>query len=334
MNFRRDLQFDKEFRYWVYRRLLSFVLAIGLVLWLRNYVALALASPVNGAVTVVLSYAMSSYRPWFATGRLPEIWSFSKWWMLVTGLLFFGRRGEELILGRITTPEVVGAYYVGADLSAQLTQEVVGAVDERGVPDDGAVRQGRDGGLQVRCAGDGHGDHPGAGEMTRTVRAALKALVSGLARDAGIDRANILELAFVGNPIMHHLFLGIDPTELGGAPFALATGLAVTRPAREFDLEVNPGAYVYLLPCIAGHVGADAAGVVLSESPHLSDDIMLVVDVGTNAEIMLGNRDRLLACSSPTGPSTRRCPAPSPSRPTPPSSSSRADSGPTRAVPA
>jgi ferredoxin len=84
--------------------------------------------------------------------------------------------------------------------------------------------------------------------------------------------------------------------------FALATGLAVTRPAREFDLEVNPGGYVYLLPCIAGHVGADAAGVVLSESPHLSDDIMLVVDVGTNAEIILGNRDRLLACSSPTGP--------------------------------
>jgi uncharacterized 2Fe-2S/4Fe-4S cluster protein (DUF4445 family) len=101
---------------------------------------------------------------------------------------------------------------------------------------------------------------------------------------------------------MHHLFLGIDPTELGGAPFALATGLAVTRPSREFNLEINPGGYVYILPCIAGHVGADAAGVVLSESPHLSDDIMLLVDVGTNAEIMLGNRERLVACSSPTGP--------------------------------
>ncbi|NBR11831.1 MAG: DUF4445 domain-containing protein, partial [Alphaproteobacteria bacterium] len=67
-------------------------------------------------------------------------------------------------------------------------------------------------------------------------------------------------------------------------------------------LTIAPGAYVYLLPCIAGHVGADTAGVVLSEAPHMNDDITLLVDVGTNAEIVLGNKKRLLACSSPTGP--------------------------------
>jgi uncharacterized 2Fe-2S/4Fe-4S cluster protein (DUF4445 family) len=139
-------------------------------------------------------------------------------------------------------------------------------------------------------------------EMTAVVREAVNKLAQEVAEEAGIEVSDILEVVAVGNPIMHHLFLGIDPTELGGAPFALATGLAVTRPAREFALAVNPGAYVYLLPCIAGHVGADAAGVVLSEEPHLSDEVMLVVDVGTNAEIILGNRDRLLACSSPTGP--------------------------------
>jgi uncharacterized 2Fe-2S/4Fe-4S cluster protein (DUF4445 family) len=139
-------------------------------------------------------------------------------------------------------------------------------------------------------------------EMTAVVREAINTLAHEVAAESGIEVSDILECVAVGNPIMHHLFLGIDPTELGGAPFALATGLAVTRPAREFNLEINPGAYVYLLPCIAGHVGADAAGVVLSESPHLSDDIMLLVDVGTNAEIILGNRDRLVACSSPTGP--------------------------------
>ena len=102
---------------------------------------------------------------------------------------------------------------------------------------------------------------------------------------------------------MHHLLLGIDPTELGGAPFALAANSAMTFWASEIDLvEINRNARVYVLPCIAGHVGADTAGVILSESPHLSDEIMLVVDVGTNAEIVLGNKDRLLACSSPTGP--------------------------------
>ena len=71
---------------------------------------------------------------------------------------------------------------------------------------------------------------------------------------------------------------------------------------RELGLPVNPGARAYVLPCIAGHVGADTAGVILAEAPHLSDEVSLVVDVGTNAEIVLGNRERLLAASSPTGP--------------------------------
>jgi uncharacterized 2Fe-2S/4Fe-4S cluster protein (DUF4445 family) len=72
--------------------------------------------------------------------------------------------------------------------------------------------------------------------------------------------------------------------------------------AEEIELHFNPNARIYILPCIAGHVGADAAGVILSEGPHLGDEITLVVDVGTNAEIMLGSKERLLACSSPTGP--------------------------------
>jgi len=106
----------------------------------------------------------------------------------------------------------------------------------------------------------------------------------------------------VGNPIMHHLLLGIDPTELGGAPFALATDSALGLHASELGLSVHPGARVYTLPCIAGHVGADTAGMLLSERPDLSEKLTLLVDVGTNAEIVLGNRERLLACSSPTGP--------------------------------
>jgi uncharacterized 2Fe-2S/4Fe-4S cluster protein (DUF4445 family) len=142
----------------------------------------------------------------------------------------------------------------------------------------------------------------GDAEMTAAVREALNGLAREVCAEAGEDRNDVLEAVLVGNPVMHHLFLGIDPVELGGAPFALATGLALTRPASELDLAFNPGAQVYVLPCIAGHVGADAAGVVLSESPHLSEEIMLAVDVGTNAEIVLGSRERLLACSSPTGP--------------------------------
>jgi uncharacterized 2Fe-2S/4Fe-4S cluster protein (DUF4445 family) len=142
----------------------------------------------------------------------------------------------------------------------------------------------------------------GEKEMTTAIRVALQRLAEEVGRQANVDLNNIMEVVLVGNPVMHHLFLGIDPTELGGAPFALATGLPLTFPAREIDFKLNAGAYAYVLPCIAGHVGADAAGMVLSEAPHESDEIMLCVDVGTNAEIVLGSKARLLACSSPTGP--------------------------------
>lgn len=142
----------------------------------------------------------------------------------------------------------------------------------------------------------------GAGEMTRAVREALDDLIAGLITTAGVDREDVLELALVGNPIMHHLVLGIDPVPLGSAPFALATDHAVRATAADLDLSLRPGARVYVLPCIAGHVGADTAGVILADEPHLAGPIRLLVDVGTNAEIVLGNRDRLLAASSPTGP--------------------------------
>jgi uncharacterized 2Fe-2S/4Fe-4S cluster protein (DUF4445 family) len=145
--------------------------------------------------------------------------------------------------------------------------------------------------------------HPeGAAEMTTAVRKALDGLIATLAMRAGIKRVQILELAIVGNPIMHHLLLGIDPTPLGGAPFALATDQAIETTAAELGLIAHPGARVYVLPCIAGHVGADTAGVILAEEPHRADRLTLVVDVGTNAEIVLGDRRRLLAASSPTGP--------------------------------
>jgi uncharacterized 2Fe-2S/4Fe-4S cluster protein (DUF4445 family) len=143
----------------------------------------------------------------------------------------------------------------------------------------------------------------GDAEMTRAVRAALNDLTTEVAREAGADPRTIVETVIVCNPVMHHLLLGIDPVELGQAPFALATSGSVSLGAAELGLEaMAPLARAYLLPCIAGHVGADAAAVALSEAPDKSDDLVLIVDVGTNAEIQLGNRDRVLACSSPTGP--------------------------------
>ena len=142
----------------------------------------------------------------------------------------------------------------------------------------------------------------GQTDLTRAVRAAIETLIDRLTTQAEIAADDILEAVFVGNPVMHHLYLGIDPTELGGAPFALAVSDAVHLSARTLGLGIHPQGQVYVLPCIAGHVGADAAAATLAEGPHRSDRLTLLVDVGTNAEIILGNRDRVVAASSPTGP--------------------------------
>ena len=140
------------------------------------------------------------------------------------------------------------------------------------------------------------------GALTQVVRGAIATLVNRLVGQAGISADDVLDVVLVGNPVMHHLYLGIDPSELGQAPFALAVSGALRLLARDLGLPVHPGARVYLLPCIAGHVGADAAAVALAEGPQGHNETTLVIDVGTNAEILLGNRHRVLAASSPTGP--------------------------------
>ncbi|MEP1537772.1 MAG: ASKHA domain-containing protein [Paracoccaceae bacterium] len=142
----------------------------------------------------------------------------------------------------------------------------------------------------------------GATEMTNAVRDGMNALFVQIADEAEIDKSLIVDAVFVCNPVMHHLLLGIDPFELGQAPFALATSDSLRLHATDLNLDIHPSARIYLLPCIAGHVGADAAAVALSEAPDKSKDLVLVVDVGTNAEILLGNTEKVLACSSPTGP--------------------------------
>ena len=142
----------------------------------------------------------------------------------------------------------------------------------------------------------------GEKDLTSTIREALDDLIGQLAEEAGVERTDILEMVLVGNPIMHHLLLGLDAVPLGGAPFALATDGAIEVRASFLGLNCRDTTRVYVLPCIAGHVGADTAGAILSERPDRSDDYQLLVDVGTNAEIVLGNREHILAASSPTGP--------------------------------
>ncbi len=145
--------------------------------------------------------------------------------------------------------------------------------------------------------------NPGGEEnLVSVVRRAMNELIIEVTEQVDADVTDVVEITVVGNPIMQHLVLGISPVELGTAPFALATDSSVDVRAAEIGININAGGHVYALPCIAGHVGADAAGVLLAEAPHKHDGVSLIVDVGTNAELLLGNRERLLAASSPTGP--------------------------------
>ncbi len=142
----------------------------------------------------------------------------------------------------------------------------------------------------------------GRERLQRAVIHAINDLAAQATAQANAAVEDIVDCVLVGNSVMHHLALGLDPAQLGHLPFAPVAGGPVDVAARDLGLKFNPGARVHVLPLEAGYVGADNVGVILAEEPHKQDDIVLIVDVGTNGEILLGNRERLLCTSSPTGP--------------------------------
>jgi uncharacterized 2Fe-2S/4Fe-4S cluster protein (DUF4445 family) len=142
----------------------------------------------------------------------------------------------------------------------------------------------------------------GLARLNRAIILTLNDLAEKAASTAGVTPDDILDMVVVGNSVMHHILLGIHPRELGAAPFSLAVDSPLDLRALDIGLNLNPAARLHVLPLVAGHVGADNVAVMLAEAPNDQDENMLVVDVGTNAEIILGNRRELLVASSPTGP--------------------------------
>ena len=142
----------------------------------------------------------------------------------------------------------------------------------------------------------------GLARMNRVIIQTLNELADKAAADVNLTSQDITDVVIVGNTVMHHILLGINPTQLGVAPFALATYSPLDIKARDIGLNLHPASRVHILPLIAGHVGADNVGVMLAESPQDQEQISLIVDIGTNAEIILGDREQVLVASSPTGP--------------------------------
>jgi uncharacterized 2Fe-2S/4Fe-4S cluster protein (DUF4445 family) len=146
--------------------------------------------------------------------------------------------------------------------------------------------------------------HPieGVRRMRGELIKAVNALIDEMAAQNGCSPGQIVDMTVVGNTVMHHIFLGMAPDSLGLWPFEPAIKGSVSIKARELDMLINPSSYVHVLPVEAGFVGADNVGVLISEEPYNKKDLSLTIDIGTNGEVVLGNRDALLSCSCATGP--------------------------------
>ncbi len=215
---------------------------------------------------------------------------------------------NDVIIG-IWAPGKSSLYGIAVDLgsttiSAMLADLVSGQLIESAGRMNPQIRFGEDLMSRVSYA---MMTETGTQQMSQSVRRTLNELIRELCAEHDITTKEIIDIAIVCNPVMHHILLNISPVELGNAPFALATGQAINIPAQALKLQLHECADAYILPCAAGHVGADAAAVMLALKPWLDDDNVLIVDVGTNAELTLSYKGddggkRLLSCSSPTGP--------------------------------
>ncbi len=142
----------------------------------------------------------------------------------------------------------------------------------------------------------------GLEKLHKAIISTLNKLLKQAAKEAKIKIEEILEMVLVGNSTMHHILLNLHPKDLGLAPFVPTIHKSMDIKARELGLHINPSGNIHVLPTIASFVGADTSAMIVAEEPHKQDENWLLIDVGTNAELILGNRKRLVCTSTPTGP--------------------------------
>ena len=142
----------------------------------------------------------------------------------------------------------------------------------------------------------------GREKLQAAIIEAVNALTADMTEKAGFAAEDVDEMVLVYNTAMHHLALGLDPRYVGRAPFAPAVREPLDVKARDLGVKINPSGNVHSLPVEAGFVGADNVAVLLAEEPYNGDKVKLIIDIGTNGEIDLGNKERLLSTSCATGP--------------------------------
>lgn len=145
-------------------------------------------------------------------------------------------------------------------------------------------------------------NHPDQKKLQDIVIEGINQILDDLKERTGVKSEEIYEMTAVGNTIMHHLFLGIFPLYVGRSPYPPVVRDSVIVNAENLGVKINPNAKIIFLPTIAGFVGADTVGVVLSTELYKSEDICLAIDIGTNTEVVLGNKHKMLAVSCASGP--------------------------------
>ncbi|MGB9920222.1 MAG: ASKHA domain-containing protein [Moorellales bacterium] len=235
---------------------------------------------------------------WVALGRLPGVLREGDWKLTVTVWMDReiihvepGRREEAYGVAVDVGTTTLAAYL--CDLQRGLTVARKSAMNPQ-------VRYGEDILSRVTYAA---GNPQGLEEMQQAVVGAINQLITELAAEAGLSAEDVLDIVLVGNTVMHHILCRLDPRFVGRAPFAPVVADPLDLRARDLGLRIAPGARVHLLPLEAGFVGADNVAVLLAEAPYdQEEEVWLIIDIGTNGEVVLGNRRRLLCTSCATGP--------------------------------
>ncbi|MDA8173184.1 MAG: ASKHA domain-containing protein [Nitrospiraceae bacterium] len=147
----------------------------------------------------------------------------------------------------------------------------------------------------------------GVEKMQKAIIDGLNEIIANVTKDlnsngSGDGGQQIVDLTIVFNTAMHHIFLGFNPEHIGRSPFIPAVQNELDIKARDLGIRINPGSYIYVLPIEAGFVGADNVGVLIAEEPYNQDERVLIIDIGTNGELLLGNKDKVCSTSCATGP--------------------------------
>jgi uncharacterized 2Fe-2S/4Fe-4S cluster protein (DUF4445 family) len=215
----------------------------------------------------------------------------SDWYVIHTDEEIFELRPEE---GR----RFFAAFDIG---TTTLAGYLLDAADGRTLAVESAMNPQAQYGADVIMRANYALEH-GVEVLADCIRTAIDVMLGKLADKAGADRSDIFQVCVVGNTCMQHLFLGISPASLVHAPYTPAISSGLTLCASDYGISIQKKGQLLVLPDIAGYVGADTCGCLLAVRPDQKEEITLLLDIGTNGEMVLGSKDRLVACSTAAGP--------------------------------